>query len=103
MRLKLFEGLKRELREPLEEKGTSKININQSKVPSVPLVPSIIFLARAGKITLYSMQIICENILTLCKLEGTEGTKGTRGLQLSVFRFPLHVTGSLRFPQEARI
>ena len=106
MRLRLFEGLKRELREPLEEKGTSKININQSKVPSVPLVPlvpSIISLSRAGKITLYSMQIICENILTLCKLEGTEGTKGTRGLQLSIFRFPLHVKGSLRFPQEAGI
>ena len=103
MRLRLFEGLKRELREPLEEKGTSKININQSKVPSVPLVPSIIFLARAGKITLYSMQIICENILTLCKLEGTEGTKGTRCLQILVLRFPLQAKGSLSTPLEASI
>ena len=103
MRLKLFEGLKRELREPLEEKGTPKININQFKVPVVPLVPSIIFLTRMGKITRYSTQIICEYILPLCKIEGTEGTEGTRGLQMPVLRFPLHVKGSLRFPQEACI
>ncbi|MEI2762016.1 hypothetical protein [Methanothrix soehngenii] len=103
MRLKLFEGLKRELREPIGEKGTSKININKFIVTLVTLVTSIIFLARMGKITRYSTQIICEYILPLCKIEGTEGTEGTRGLQMPVLRLPLHVKGSLRFPQEACI
>ena len=103
MKLRLLRGEQREPREPLKEEGTSKININISIVPLVPLVPSIIFLTRMGKITRYSTQIICEYILPLCKIEGTEGTEGTRGLQMPVLRFPLHVKGSLRFPQEAGI
>ena len=103
MKLRLLRGLQRELREPFGEKGTSKINTNQPKVPLVPLVPSIISLACAGRTEGYNTQKVLGNTETVCKLEGTEGTKGTRGLQLSVFRFPLHVKGSLRFPQEARI
>jgi len=103
MRLRLFEGLKRELREPLEEKGTSKININQSKVPSVPLVPSIISLACAGRTEGYNTQKVLGNTGTVCKLEGTEGTTGTRCLQILVLRFPLQAKGSLSTPLEASI
>ena len=42
MKLRLLRGRQREPREPLRVEGTSKININISIVPLVPLVPSII-------------------------------------------------------------
>jgi hypothetical protein len=103
MKLKLLRGLQRELREPFGEKGTSKINTNQPKVPLVPLVPSIISLACAGRTEGYNTQKVLGNTGTVCKLEGTEGTKGTRCLQILVLRFPLQAKGSLSTPLEASI
>ena len=49
-----------------------------------------------GKITRYSTQIICEYILPLCKIEGTEGTEGTRRLTDAGFKVP---STCKRFPQ----
>ena len=89
MKLRRFWGLQRELREPLKEEGTSKININISMVPLVPLVPSIISRACEGRKNIDVHEIFLSGTPPLCKIEGTKGTKGTRGLQILVFRFPL--------------
>lgn len=90
MKLRLLRGEKREPREPLMEEGTSKININISIVPLVPLVPSIIPRAcRREKNICGIYKIILSGTPPLCKIEGTKGTKGTRALQILVFRFPL--------------
>ena len=88
MKLRSLKGSQRELREPLEVKGTYKININQSKVPSVPLVPSNSPHA-CERLKRYIIHNFSLNLRTLCNLEGTRGTKGTRGLQISISRFPL--------------
>lgn len=89
MKLNSLRGEQREPREPLREEGTSKININISIVPLVPLVPSIISRACEGRKNIDVHEIFLSGTPPLCKIEGTKGTKGTRGLQILVFRFPL--------------
>ena len=98
MKLKLSRRKWRVPRVPLRVEGTSKININQSIVPSVPSVPSIISRAceRAKNIGIHV--ISPSGSATLCKNEGTEGTKGTKALQIAVFRYPLPGKGTLRYP-----
>ena len=96
MKLRRFWGLQRELREPLKEEGTSKINIYKLIVPSVPSVPSILPSA-CERTKIYHINSL-QKSLSLGKLEGTKGTKGTESLQISFFRFPLHDKSSLWFP-----
>ncbi len=91
MKLK-FPGTGRKLRVPrvpLEEEGTSKININKSIVPSVPLIPSIFPRAREEAKNIGIHIKAPSGLPPLCKNEGTEGTKGTSGLQIPFFRYPL--------------
>jgi len=99
MKLRLLKGSKREPREPLREVGTSKININQSMVPLVPLVPSI--LPRACEGAKYEhIPKISSKSPPLCKNEGTEGTEGTGALLISFLWFPLsNKEGTLREPR----
>jgi hypothetical protein len=99
MKLRLLKGSKREPREPLREEGTYKININQSMVPSVPLVPSIFPRACEGAKYEHIPKTSSKST-PLCKNEGTEGTEGTRVLLISVFWFPLsNKEGTLREPR----
>ena len=99
MKLRLLKGSKREPREPLREEGTYKININQSMVPLVPLVPSIFPRACEGAKYEHIPKTSSKST-PLCKNEGTEGTKGTGVLLISVFRFPLsNEEGTLREPR----
>lgn len=93
MRFRLLRGLQRVPRVPLWKEGTSKININQSKVPLVPSVPSIISRARAREKWPY--KIFCKNTSTPCKIEGTKGTEGTKSRKISVFWYPLRRKGTL--------
>ena len=92
MRLRLLRGSEREPREPLREKGTSKINIYRSKIPSVPLVPSNFPRACKSELFVYICKKCSSELHTMCKTEGTEGTEGTRALQISFFWFPLLIT-----------
>jgi len=87
MKLRSLRGSQRVPRVPFRVEGTLKININQSIVPSVPLVPSNIPLACAREKRHITDNV--QNPQTPCNLEGTEGTKGTRGLMIAVFRYPL--------------
>jgi len=99
MKLNSLRGEQREPREPLREEGTSKININISMVPLVPLVPSIIPRACRGEKTFCDIyKIFLSGTPLLCKIGGTKGTEGTRALQILVLWFPLQgkvPTGSL--------
>jgi hypothetical protein len=95
MKLRLSRGKWRVPRVPLMVEGTSKININKSIVPSVPLVPSIISRACEGAKNISVNILPLSGSPTLCKNEGTEGT---RALQISVFRYPLPGKGTHRYP-----
>ena len=97
MKFRFSRGKWRVPRVPLWKEGTSKININKSKVPLVPLVPSIIPRACEEK-NLHVNKIFSSGTSPLCKNEGTEGTEGTLDLQISVFRYPLLNKGTLRYP-----
>jgi len=98
MKLRLSRGKWRVPRVPLRVEGTSKININKSIVPSVPLVPSIISRACEGAKNISVNILSLSGSPTLCKNEGTEGTKGTGALQIAVFRYPLPGKGTHRYP-----
>jgi hypothetical protein len=87
MKLRSLKGSQRVPRVPFRIEGTLKININQSIVPSVPLVPSNISLACAREKRHITNN--AQNPQIPCNLEGTEGTKGTRGLKIAVFWYPL--------------
>ena len=89
MRLRLLRGSEREPREHLGGKGTSKINIYRSKVPSVPPVPSNFPRECNGELFVYICKKCSSELHTMCKTEGTGGTEGTMALRISVFRFPL--------------
>lgn len=93
MKLRSLGGSQREPRELLREKGTYKININQSIVPSIPSIPSIISRACRGK--KYNIHVFLSCLPTLCKLEGIEGIEGISGLQIVVFPVPSSWKSSL--------
>ena len=98
MKLRLLKGSKREPREPLREVGTSKININQSMVPLVPLVPSILPRACEGAKNISIHVIALSDTSLLCKIEVTKVTEVTRHLMIAVFWLPLLCKSYLWLP-----